>query len=86
MEITLHKASFLKKNDRHLTLMSASFLFSVVNVFDTASYVCSFLDLISMNSIVPWYHPSILSFLILLEKERPDRHLPLFHSQTNALD
>jgi hypothetical protein len=34
-----------------------------------------------MNSIVPWYYPSILSFFILLEKERLNPHRPLFHSQ-----
>jgi hypothetical protein len=38
------------------------------------------LDLNSMDSIVPLFHPSILSFLILLKKERPDPHLPLFHT------
>jgi hypothetical protein len=54
--------------------MPASFLFPVVNVFYTASFVCSFLDSISIDSIVPWFHPSILSFLILLKKEKtPDR-------------
>jgi hypothetical protein len=42
------------------------------------------LDLISIDSIIPWYHPSILSSLILLKKERPDSHRPLFHALDQA--
>ncbi len=62
--------------------MSASFLFSVVNVFDTLpTYVPFGFNLYGFNrTLVPFL---LSSFLVLLKKERPETSL-FFTANTNS--
>jgi hypothetical protein len=73
----MHKASFLKKNRPSLNPNVGVISFFHCKRFRYRFLRMFLLDLISIDSIVPWYHPSILSFLILSRRKDPI-HTALF--------
>jgi hypothetical protein len=80
----MHKASFLKKNRPSLNSKVSVISFFRCQRFRYRFLRMFLLDLISIDSIVPWNHPSILSFLILSRRKDPIDISLFFTANTNS--